>query len=379
MVANRELCITTDESCYDSDEVDNYNIAPGYNTANDWITYQSGATHTPAFKSLRVDSFSEAPNRSVIIEESIDQVAAASIFGGVDSITGNFACNFRGWDFHLNGLLLGALGLQTPASVASNTAHNAGYKYELAMAPATLALKIVDNQATDTTGSNNVLGTTTIYRGVGITGFNLGLNAKETVKATVNWLAKRAEAFDIGYNTTSTINGDPAIFYNAVLKWTPTAGSAETMKCKGFTMDLSRTMDTDNIYIGSEFLQGLYYNGLTALGGQITLGPGDWQRIRTMMTGATTGGVNTLDEGKREFLGDAATGNVLANAIPSGKLEVIMHTADGSKEVAKITCNMAKLTEAARDVSGQNMFNKTVNWQAQINTTDKFEIEVYQP
>jgi hypothetical protein len=98
-----------------------------------------------------------------------------------------------------------------------------------------------------------------------------------------------------------------------------------------------------------------------------------------MMTGATTGGVNTLDEGKREFLGDAATGNVLANAIPSGKLEVIMHTADGSKEVAKITCNMAKLTEAARDVSGQNMFNKTVNWQAQINTTDKFEIEVYQP
>ena len=379
MTMKRELAVTTDPSAYDEDEINDYAIANGYNTSNDWITYQSGATHTPAFKSLRVLSFSQNPNRSVIIEESIDQVAAASIFAGTDSISGQFETAFRGWDFHLSGLLMGALGYQEPATVASTSGHNAGYSYTLAMSPATLALKVVDNQARDTTGSNNVSGSTTVYRGVGITGFNLGLNVKEEIRATVNWIARRAEAYDLPYNTDSTINGDPCIFHNQTLKWTPTAGSAETMKCKGFTMNLSRTMDQDNFYIGSEFLQGLYYNGLTNLGGDITLGPGDWQRIRTMITGATTGGVNTLDSGKQEFTGVSASGTVLANAIPSGKFEIVLHSTDGTKEVGKITCDVAKLTEANISVQGQNQFSKTINWQAQVNSTDKFTIEVYQP
>lgn len=379
-MTTRELAITTDISAYDADEIDDYVIAPGYNTSSDWITYSSGATHTNAFKTIRVNSFSDAANRNSVIEESIDQVAAATVYAGTYSSSGSFEAAFRGWDFATSGLLLGALGNQTPEVVASNTAHGAGLKYILAMEAMPLALKVIDEQATDTTGSNDVHGSTTIYRGVGITNFEINLNVKEYAKSTFQWIARRAEVFDVGYNSANnTINGEPAIFYNAVLKWTPEGGSAETLKCKAFTMTLARTMDQDYFFIGSEFLQGLYYNGLTDLGGQITLGAGDWQRIRTMLVGKTTGATNgnVLDETNQEFFGDAATGTVLTNAVPAGKFEVILHAPDGTKESGKITCDVAKLTEMSRSVQGRNQFEKTVTWKAQINDTDKFTIEVY--
>lgn len=385
MVAQRELAIATDPYAYDEEEINDFNIAPGFNTSSQVITYQNGAPDGSAFTTLRVTSFSDNANRDVIIEEAIDQVAAASIFAGTFGANGQFEAAFRGWDFHTSKLLQGALGYQDPESVAAAGGHKAGYRYTLTMVPATLALKIVDEQATDTTGSNNVRGTTTVYRGVGITNMELSLNVKEYARATFQWVARKAETFDEAFNTNTAITGDPGIFYNAVLKWTPEgASSAETMKCKGFTMSLSRTMDQDYFFIGSEFLQGLYYNGLTDLGGSITLGAGDWVRIRTMIAGSPTGGDNVLDESRREFFGSVSnqttcTSTVLANAIPSGKFEVVLHSPDGCREVAKITCDKAKLTEMARSLTGRNQFEKTVNWKAQINVTDKFTVEVYQP
>ena len=383
-MATRELAVTTDTSVYDSDEIDGYVITPGYVTASDWITYSSGATHTPAFKTLRVNTFSDTANRNSIIEESIDQVAAATVYAGTYSSSGEFEAAFRGWDFATSGLLLGALGSQTPAVVSSNNAHGAGLKYILGMVAQPLALKVVDEQATDTSGSNDVHGTTTVYRGVGVTDLQISLNVKEYAKASFKWIARRAEVYDVGYNSAlNTVYGEPAIFYNAVLRWTPSGGSVETLKCKGFTMSLTRTMDQDYFFIGSEFLQGLYYNGLTDLGGQITLGAGDWARIRTMLVGKTTAAAdgNTLDQTKQEFFGsvNGTTGatTVLANAVPSGKFEITLHKPDGLKEAAKITCDVAKLTEMSRSVQGRNQFEKTVSWKAQINDTDKFTIEVY--
>jgi hypothetical protein len=374
-MVSRELSITTDPYAYDEDEIARA-ITTGYATASDLIAYASSLT--PTFKTLRVTTFSDAVNRDVIIEEAIDQVAAASIFGGTYGASGSFECAFRGWDFATNGLLEGILGAQTETPTTSPGSIG-GYRYELAQVPMPLAIKIVDEQATDTTGSNNVSGATIVYRGVGITTCDINLNVKEYSKCTINWIARRAEVFDAGYNTSSTITGDPAIFYNAVLKWTPDGGSAETMKCKGFTMTLNRTMDQDYFFIGSEFLQGLYYNGLTDLGGQITLGAGDWQRIRTTIAGATTGGDATLDVGNTEFTGTVAGGTVLANAIPSGEFEVLLHTPDGTRETARFICNTAKLTEMSHSVQGRNQFEKTVSWKAQINATDKFYIDVFAP
>lgn len=376
MVNRREICVTNDPYAYDSTEIDDYNIADGYSTANDYITYQhAGHANTGTFKTLRVQSQDESVSRDTIVEEATDQVAAASVFGGTLSLTGGFSGAWRGYDFHSSGLMLGIMGWQTPATIANPaTGFSAGYRYEFAMAPATLALKYVDEQA------NAGGGVTRVYRGVGITSANISLRAKQYVTLDAQWMARRVEVFDLPYPSQTEPNGDPALFYNAVLKWTPEGGSEETFKCQEFTMNMARPIDTDDFMIGSQFLNSLTYNGLTDLGGNITLSPADWDKLRAMMAGTTDDTKNTLDDGKREYFGsvtNTTTSNVLANAIPSGQLVIFLHTPNGGQVIGRITAMSCKLTEASASAQGRQKYTKTVNWKAQINNTDKFYIDVW--
>lgn len=344
--AKRELSIATDPKAFL--EIGLANIAAKYSTTGDYIG--TSGDHGTVFQTIRVTSFQQAANREVVVEESIDQVAASDIFGGVFSVSGSFEAAFRPTSFDDSNLLMGIMGLQTVSS--SN--------YKLSQIPATLAIKVVDEQATTST----VKGTTVVYRGVGITSFEMSLNVKEYARCTINWIARQAEVFDLPYNTSSSISDDPSIFYNAVLDF-----ASDKLYCKGITMTLSRAMDQDYFYIGSEFLQGLYYNGLTDLGGTITLGAGDWTRLRTMIAGSSTDA--TLDVGKREFAG------TLANAIPGGKLEITLRTPDGTTQAAKITVDSCKLTEASSSVQGRNQFEKTVNWKAVLNPANGEDFTVH--
>ena len=378
MVNKRELCVTEDPYAYDATEIDGHNILDGYTTTSDWIAYQEGGhTHSAAFKTLRVQSQDESVNRSVIIEESTDQVSAASIFGGTIALTGSFSGAWRGYDFHNSGLMKGIMGYQTVATTPNPaTGFAAGYRYELAMAPATLALKFVDEQA------NANAGVTRVYRGVGITGANITLRSKQYVTVDAQWMARRVEVFDLPYPSSTEPTGDPALFYNAVLKWTPDGGAQETFKCLEFTMNIQRPIDTEDFAIGSQFLIQMAYNGLTDLGGNISLSSTDWDKLRSMMAGTTNDTINTLDEGKREFFGavtNSTTSNVLANAIPGGRLEILLHKPDGSQVVGRIIAESAKLTEATAGAQGRQKYTKTVNWKAVINNSKKFYIDVWEP
>lgn len=378
MVNKRELCVTEDPYAYDASEIDDYDIVDGYSTANDYITYRkAGHSNTATFKTLRVQSQDESVNRSTIVEEATDQVAAASLFGGTIALTGSFSGAWRGYDFHNSGLMKGIMGFQTVATVANPaTGFAAGYRYELAMAPATLALKYVDEQA------NANGGVTRVYRGVGITGANITLRSKQYVTVDAQWMARRVEVFDAPYPSQTEPTGDPALFYNAVLKWTPDGGSAEAFKCLEFTMNVQRPIDTEDFAIGSQFLIGMAYNGLTDLGGNISLSSTDWDKLRSMMAGTSDDSINTLDEGKREFFGsvtNTTTSNVLANAIPGGKLEILLHKPDGSQVVGRITAESCKLTEATAGAQGRQKYTKTVNWKAVINNSKKFYVDVWAP
>jgi len=344
--AKRELAIATDPTAYDN--IGGAAIAVKYDTANDYIG--NAGSHGTVFQTIRVTSFQQNANREVIIEESIDQVAASAVYGGTYSASGSFEAGFRPQSFQSSNLLMGIMGLQT---VTSNN-------YKLSQIPATLALKVVDEQAS----TASIKGTTVIYRGVGITSFELNLNVKEYARCTINWIARQAEVYDVFYNSNTAISDEIAVFYNAVLNF-----GANKLLCKGMTLTLNRQMDQDYFYIGSEFLQGLYYNGLTDLGGTITLGAGDWTRIRTMIAGSGTDAM--LDVGKTEFTGNTA------NAIPEGKLEVILMSTDGTTQVAKITVDSCKLTEASSSVQGRNQFEKTVNWKAVLNPAASKDFTVH--
>ena len=378
MVNKREICITNDPYAYNASEIDDYNILDGYNVTTDLIEYQNVAhADSNAFKTLRVQSQDERISRETIVEESTDQVAAASLFGGTIALTGGFTGAWRGYDFHDSGLLMGIMGFQTVATVANpGTGFAAGYRYEFAMVPATLALKIVDEQA------NAGGGVTRVYRGVGITQANISLRAKQYVTMDAQWMARRVEVFDLPYPSETEPTGDPAMFYNAVLKWTPEGGSVETFKCQEFTMNVTRPIDTDDYMIGSQFLNSLTYNGLTDLGGNITLSPADWDKLRSTMAGTVDDSINTLDEGRREYFGvvtNTTTTTVLANAIPSGQLEILLHKPDGSQVIGKITAMSCKLTEASASAQGRQKYTKTLNWRAVINNTAKFYIDVWAP
>lgn len=378
MVNKRELCVTEDPYAYSTVEIDGYAIADGYNTSTDLIEYQDGShADTATFKTLRVTAQDESFNRSAIVEESTDQVAAASLFGGTVAYSGTFSGAWRGYDFHNSKLMLGIMGYQTVATVANPaTGFATGYRYELAMAPATLALKYVDEQA------NQNGGVTRIHRGVGITGANITLRAKQYVTVDVNWMSRRVEVFDLPYPSETEPTGDPAMFYNAVLKWTPDGGAAEAFKCLEFTMNIQRPIDTDNFGIGSQFLMDMAYNGLTDLGGSITMSPTDWDKLRSMIAGTSDDTINTLDEGRKEFFGEVTnttTTTVLANAIPSGQMEILLHKPDGSQVVGRFLAQSCKLTEATASAQGRQKYNKTITWRAVINNTKNFYVDVWQP
>ncbi len=397
-VAKREICITTDPSAYDENIIDGYVITRGYMAGvnptwafatADLVGYPTLAAlpMSPLFKTLRVQAHTDAVSREPIKEEATDQVAAASIFGGTANITGSFNGAWRGWDFATTGLILGIMGYQTEAATTNVETKIAGYRYELTMIPATLAIKIVDEQAKN--NNTGIRGTTSVYRGVGITSFELTLAAKQYAQFTCQWLARQVEVYDAAYNTNSNPSGDPALFYNAVLKWTPKnsagapTGSAQTFKCSNFTMTVGRTIDQDAYMIGSQFLYDLIYNGLTNLGGQITLAPSDWDKIRAMMAGTTSDSINEIDQGKMEYFGVAsnvtANSTVLANDIPAGKFEILLHTPNGQRVVTAITCDTAKLLSMNRDIQGRQRINKTLNWEAIINNEDKFYVDVFPP
>jgi hypothetical protein len=378
MTNRRELCVTTDPYAYSTYEVDGYAIADEYDTVNDYITYQHTAFgNTPAFTTVRVETQNEKISRDTIVEKSTDQVAAASIFGGVINLTGGFTAAFRAWDFATSGLLVGIMGEQTPTSIANpGTAFTAGLRYQFTSTPSSLAFKYVDEQA------NVGTGVTRIYRGAGITQANITLRAKQYTTVDVQWMARRVEYFDAPYPSETEPLGDPAMFYNAVLKWTPDGGSVETFKCSEFTINVARPIDTDNYMNGSQFLNGLLYNDLIDLGGSITIDPKDKDRFRAILVGTTNVSYNTLDEGRKEFFGEVTnttTTTVLANDIPSGKMEIFLHTPGGTKVVGRILSEQCKLTEGTADAQGRQKYNKTATWKAVINNVYGFYIDAWNP
>jgi len=195
-------------------------------------------------------------------------------------------------------------------------------------------------------------------------------------------MARRVEVFDLPYPSETEPTGDPALFYNAVLKWTPEGGSVETFKCLEFTMNIARPIDTEDYCIGSQFLNALAYNGLTDLGGDIQLSATDWDKLRAMMAGTNNDAINTLDEGRREFFGEVTnttTTTVLANAIPSGQLEIFLHKPDGSQVVSRILAESCKLIEATASAQGRQKYTKSLKWKAIINNTKNFYIDVWAP
>lgn len=359
MAVNREIAIAPDPWAYSSTTIESAIAADGIGVKGDWT-------------SIRVNSMSITADRDKILEEAIDTVAPASVYAGANKVSGQFEGALRFKSVKDSGLLEAIMGkgslIGSKAQPSLPGGSNATFtSYAMTMEPATIKIRIVDEQARRTDG----MGYIKVFRGVGVQGAELSLNVKEYAMIRCNWVGRRAEVYDIStsadyQNITSTIPGEPSIFYDAVLRF----GSA-TLKCKGITISINRPIDQDLFYIGSQFLQDLVYNGITELGGNLALGAPEYTIVRQMLAGSTSSGINTLDQGATEFAGNNA------NAIPGGKLELYFRNPAGDTTVGIMIIDEAKLTQASASVQGRNQWEKQVQWTGIIDANNGKNFTIY--
>jgi hypothetical protein len=404
-----EVSIATDPEAYNQQLIDYVPISPEYNNTEDRIVYttlkQGGGNVTltfasgSPFRTLRVSAASDAVSRDELTEEAFDLPSFTAVYAGAYKPSGSIDGLIRFWDFggrfqddygsyYFSPFLMGIMGYQAPAAIKSNDADSVGcptggaaidgWRYYLSTLPATVAIKITDVSARTVNGR----GSTTVYRGVGISNTQITLAAKDFVKFTANFTGRAAEAYQTAYSSGTAISGEPAVFYNASLRFTPEGGSATTLKCNNFNISLARTIDEDNtILIGSQFKTDLVYSGVVELRGTIGLDPNEWERLYTVIAGSSDTTLETLDEGKVNFLGTVCDGTVLANAIPAGRLEVILHDPDGLRPSGYINVGTAKLTETSRSKTGQQQYTKSISYVAEVSSeaTKQFYIDVFPP
>jgi len=361
MALIREIAIAPDPTAYDYSVIESKIAADGLGSTGDWT-------------SIRVNSMSITADRDKIMEEAIDTIAPSSVYAGADKVSGQFEGALRFLSYHDSGLLEAIMGqgscamngesailYSLPSEVGGSIPDSTFASYQMTMQPATIKIRIVDEQARRTDG----IGYVKLFRGVGVMGTELTLNVKEYAMARCNWVGRRAETYSSGVeNITSTITGEPSIFYNAVLKF-----GGQTLRCKGITVSINRPIDQDLFYIGSEFLQDLVYNGITELGGQITLGAPEYTVIQNMLAGSAVN--NTLDQGHTEFYGD------LDNSVPGGSLYLYFRNPAGTKTVGLILISEAKLTQATASVQGRNQWEKQVQWTGIIDANNNKNMYVY--
>ena len=319
--------------------------------------FKAAIDDTPdaAFTRYRSIDSSDSVDRGVVIEESMDQVAASDIEAGTYVVKGSISGAFRTDPTSLK-LLVGSMGVQDGSTPAGT--------YYLEQTPQELALFIIDEQA------NASAGTGTYYEGVGISGMEFNIEVKKFATVKWSWIGMRGITTDSPTNDAipPTYSSFPMyVFYNAVLSF-----DDATLKLKGLTMSIERKMDEDYYYIGSQFLQGLFYNGLTTLGGTFNLGAGEWDLLERTINGTTSAG--GLDGAHTQFAAENK------NAIASGALVVTLTppggSADEGKPVVVITAASCKVTSMSRDVTGRAMWNKTAQWQGQISASSDFSVVV---
>lgn len=390
VVIAREIAVARDVYAYTALEGNDINLTGCSGS------YAPLSANKSNWTSIRVNSMSDTANRDKIQEEAIDSVAPAAVYAGSFGCTGQFEGAIRWKSFHGCGLLEGILGKDSMiASAFNSTFSDEKYaeegsdqwydikadgtkqkfstdfaSYQMTMQPYPLAIRVVDEQAK--TGVNQY-GMVKIYRGCAISSAELTLNVKEYSMIRCSWIGRRAETYTkvdaaategkwatYVTNITSTIPGQPSMFYNAVLGF-----GTSKLKATGITISINRPINQDLFYIGSQFLQDLVYNGITELGGTLTLGSPEYETLKIMLSGSAESNIETLDQGKQEF------GGTLANEIPSGVLTLYFRSPDGTATAGYIRIDEAKLTEASMSVQGRNQWEKSVNWSGIIDANNK--------
>lgn len=315
-------------------------------------TYGDGATSGTWYK-IRATGIGDPVNRNPAFEEALDISVPTYAVGGPYNVNGTVDALLRFDSFGpLFSSLLGA--------------SNAG-KYYLTDTPQSYAFLIGDDQAS--VGGVQT-GAQTKYFGCGISSMEFTFAVREFVRVRMTWIGQKAQNVaatgdfvDPAWYVDPT-SDNAAVYYNAVIK----LGTDEYLTAKNVTLRLDRKFDTDYHYIGSPLLQGLYMNGQTELGGSMTLGAGEWNTLKNVMTGGNDDAITTSASNITHV------GTDTLNELISTPMQIDLFDKDGVA-VGRFVAGSCVFAESNRSVTGRNQWDKTVNYRVIVPTSTDFYIE----
>lgn len=273
----------------------------------------------------RMTQVSDPVNRNPAVEESLDSTSASAIYGGIYKVSGTFEGLFR--PTAMADLFHGLTG-------------DATSPYELQDNPKPLTIQIGDDQAGGT-------GYKTTYSGCGLTRCEITCAVKEFVRTRWTWIGAAGNPVTAAASSRTYGGSDtPSVFYNAVFQ----IASAD-VPAKSATVVIERRMDEDYYYIGSQFLKGLYLNGLSDVNGVLTFGAGEWGYIEDVINSPTG-----------------------TNALSGGALDMTFKTPDNVSQNGAINIADVRMTEMNRSVTGRNQWEKTANYRAVITQPSDFSV-----
>lgn len=286
--------------------------------ANEYGSGVSITTGTGAEAGLKATSVGEDVDRGVTYEETIDAFMKNSGHAGALMASGNLECMFR--PLQMKGLLYAFLGVET-----SDT-------YTFGPHPKSMVFRVGDITA----GAN---GKERVFSGVGIKSFNLAMEAKEYVKATIDWLAR--DYADSPYGTATYTQEAPVVFWRANV----VIDGSLTVPIKGMNLNMDGKIADDEFVLGDFRLRRLVRNGVVELTGDMTFSETDYEEIARAIYGSTSAtSVSTL--------------NPLANIEVSIKLSDL-----AGNLIMTITMPQVIYGKATNSRSGRDMVEKKVDFE----------------
>ncbi|MFA5306094.1 MAG: phage tail tube protein [Candidatus Babeliales bacterium] len=213
-------------------------------------------THV-ATTGINVSDVSVDVDRSLLIEENIDNFIAATAYGGPLKISGSIEGTLRPKQLEL--MLKAFMGDATGP-----------YTFSV---PTSMSIDI----------GEELMNQEMQCVGCGISKLSLTFAAKEFATFTADFFAKNYSL--VAFSEPTITAEDPAVFYNASL----TIGGTPSTEIKEITVDLDRKLDDDNFVLNDFTLHRLARTGVTSVTGSITFAETAFDEYRRALTGTTSG------------------------------------------------------------------------------------------
>lgn len=254
---------------------------------------------------VRIDNITMNPDRGALLDESIEEYYPAQAAGGAFKMAGNIALAVRPTEFDY--FMEACLGGASPTD------------------PGSLEMEVGE------------AGTAWQLLGVGINSIEITYEAKELVKASIDYIAREVKT--ASFVAPTFTDNYPFVFWQASVLGDAVAITGITK----LTLKVERSLKEDMFTLDDFLLDCLVVDGVGEMGGTLTTKESQFDEIKRAMFASKTGTAIPVDDTLKELA-----------------LVVGVTNDDGS---LTITAPIAIYTEASWEVSGRDVSLREVPYK----------------